>query len=299
MGYKIVCDSACDLPMDYIEKNEIDLVHCYCSLDGETYLKDGVDIHAEELFQLMIKKEIFPKTALPSVQDYMDVFEKSLNDGISIICICMASKLSGSYQSAMVARNILLEKYTTGSIFIIDSQVDTVVQGLLIRECVKMQQLSLHQEKVIEQIDLLIETIHSYFFIDNIKYLIKGGRAHNLLKLCNITIPIKPILTLKGGEHKLLTVSRGKKKALHKIVEYVRDYFAVSKENPNDYSWCIGVGLNVDDANELKKAIEEELDMRINIEIQKIGVVIASHTGPYLVGIAFMKKMSGGRYASL
>lgn len=288
MLYKIVCDGACDLPENYITENDISVVPCYCSVDDNSY--PSVEFDIEKVYQYMIEEDKYISTSMPNVQDYLSVFEENLKNNISIICICMSSKLSGSYQSAMIAKSMLEESKFEGSVYIIDSQVDTVVQGLVVQECVEMVKERLSIDLILQKIAMIIESIRCYFCVDEIKYLLKGGRARGILDICNNRIKIKPILTINHGEHQLLAVSRGNNKAIQKMCRYIKEYFEVVDECPQDYRWCIGMGINENDAIELKELVEQSIGVELDIEIQRIGVVVAAHTGPYLMGVAFVKK---------
>ena len=103
-NYVIVSDSSCDLPDELIKENNIKVVPFYVSLDGNDYLKERVNLQVRDFDEKMVNESnLNPKTTLPSVADYEDVFEEQIKAGNSIICVCITSKFSGSYNSASVA----------------------------------------------------------------------------------------------------------------------------------------------------------------------------------------------------
>lgn len=102
MKFQIVSDSSCDLPKERAQELGVDIVPFYVSFEEENYMKEGVDISVEDFYQMMADRAgTFPKTSMPSVQDYVDVFEKYVKDGVPVLCICLNAAFSGSIQSAM------------------------------------------------------------------------------------------------------------------------------------------------------------------------------------------------------
>ena len=110
--FRLISDSGCDLSMEERQKYDVNVVPFYITFDQETHLKEGVDISTEEYFnRLLTQKNLFPKTAQPNPQDYIDACAPYLKDGKDILLLTISSKLSGSYNSAMVAADMLKEEY--------------------------------------------------------------------------------------------------------------------------------------------------------------------------------------------
>lgn len=108
-AYHIFSDGSCDLPMELTKEKNITVVPFYVSFDGEKYEKEMVEIGVREFYQRMVDEpKVYPKSSLPSMQDYIDAFMPMVEQGTPIICICITTKFSGSYQSAMNAKNIIL-----------------------------------------------------------------------------------------------------------------------------------------------------------------------------------------------
>ena len=181
MSYQIISDGSCDLVKEYTEKNNVKVVPFYVSFDGENYFKEGVEIEHDEFYRKMIDEHVVPKSSLPSVQDYVDAFMPYVKEKKPIICICITSKFSGSYQSAVNAANIIKEDYSDAKITVIDSMVNTVLQGILVNEVVRMRDAGIGYEETIEKINEMIPTGRIIFTIGNIEYLKKGGRIGKLL----------------------------------------------------------------------------------------------------------------------
>lgn len=290
MGFTIVSDGGCDLPLDYIKQHDIGMVSCYVSLDGEHYQKNYVDLTIDEFYDAIITKRSIPRTTLPSIQDYYEVFEREIREGRSVLCVCMSSELSGSYQSAMNAKRMIEEEYREAILMVVDSRVDTVLQGLLIQECVRMRADKMPIQNVFKAMEEIKYTGKIYFSIDSMEYLIKGGRINNLVHIINSKLGIKPVLALRNGEHHLIGITRCHRRSMEMLIEQICKAFCSTGEDPNNYLWIVGSGVNRESALQLKKAIEEKLNISISTDIQTIGAVIASHTGPYPVGVAWLKK---------
>lgn len=128
--FHIISDGSCDLPTALAQENNITVVPFYVSFDGEQYLKENVDIAVRDFYQMMVdKKGVYPKSSMPSIQDYEEVFRPFAENDIPVICICITTKFSGSMQSALNAKQLILEKYPQAEITVIDATVNTVLQG--------------------------------------------------------------------------------------------------------------------------------------------------------------------------
>ena len=174
-------------------------------------------------------KGVFPKSSLPSVQDYMEVFEPIIKQGKGIVCICITSKFSGSLQSATNAKNILLETYPDAKIEVIDSMVNTVLQGLFVLEAAKMCKAGVPMEACVNELLDMRESGRIFFTIGSIDYLKHGGRIGKLSGLAASVLGIKPLITLKDGEIYNSGVSRSRKASMAKVIELLKQYIEERK----------------------------------------------------------------------
>ena len=140
-------------------------------------MKEGVDIGVRDFYQKMVdNKGVFPKSSLPSVQDYMEVFEPIIKQGKGIVCICITSKFSGSVQPATNAKNILLETYPDAKIEVIDSMVNTCfARELFVLEAAKMLQCRRADGACVKELLDMRESGRIFFTIGSIDYLKHGG----------------------------------------------------------------------------------------------------------------------------
>ncbi len=294
--YCIISDSSCDLPQEITAKENITVVPFYVSFDEKTYMKEGVDISIRDFYQRMVdNKNVFPKSSLPSVHDYIDTFEPIIKQGKGIICICITSKFSGSVQSANNAKHILLETYPEARIEVIDSMVDTVLQGLFVLEAAKMCNGGVPMEACVKELLSMRDSGRIFFTIGSIDYLKHGGRIGKLSGLAASVLGIKPLITLKDGEIHSSGISRSRKASLVKVVELLKQY--IKEENIDMKRWqlCVGFGYDYDEAVAFQKLAVASLDGLItekDCPIFQIGATIAVHTGPYPLGFGIIKKQT-------
>lgn len=289
MKYQIISDGSCDLPAEFAKEKGLEIVPFYVSFDGEHYYKEGIEVNHLDFYKKMIDEHAYPKSSLPAVLDYVDVFEKYAKDGISMICICITTKFSGSYQSACNAKEIVLEKFPDAVITVIDSMINTVLQGLYVREAVRMQDNGVSYEDAIKHLERIKSTGRIIFTVASMDYLKKGGRIGKLLTFASDTLGIKPLIVLKEGEIFPAGITRSREKSKRKLIGIAQDHFKKSGEDIKKYAFCIGTGIDYEEAEGFREILMEGLGIE-QPRIETIGVTIGTHTGPHPIGMAFIKK---------
>lgn len=285
--YIIISDSSCDLPDSYREEFNIALVPYYATLDNTTYLKEIVELRPREFYKKIVSDKLFPKTSLPPIQDYIDVFEPYLKKGLDIICMCLTSKFSGSYQSAMNAKNILLETYPESRIEVFDTIQATGGQGLVVYEAARMKAAGYTLDNLIEKLNLLKETAKINFTVDSLEHLQKGGRIGKASAFAGMILNIKPIIVLKNGELNPHAKVRGHKKAIKTIIDMTIDEIGAEKEK---YNICLINAYRDEDISQLQKTLEDDYHFSILHPVFDVGVTIGTHAGPTAIGICYIKK---------
>jgi len=276
--------------MDYTKENNLEIIPFYVSFDGENYYKEGIEVDHEEFYNRMITDHAYPKSSLPSIDDYLQVFKKYAAENIPVICICITTKFSGSYQSAITAKEILSETYPDARITVIDSNINTVLQGIYVREAVRMLQDGISYEAAIVHLERIKSTGRIIFTIGSMDYLKKGGRIGKLLTLAGDTLGIKPLIILKEGEIYPAGITRSRKKAKLKLLELAKEHFIKLKEDSNNYEIVVGTGIDMEEAEEFKRDLEKALGREITLPVARIGVTIGTHTGPHPIGLGLIRK---------
>lgn len=279
---KIISDSACDLKKAYTEQNNIGIVPFNIIINEDTSLKDKIDIQSEELLEMMKNdSHFFAKTSQPSPDDYKIEFEKAAKQGCDIICFTITSELSGSYQSAEIAKKIIQEEYDV-DIRVIDSLSASLGQAILINKAIEM----VHQDKSLDEIEDYINKIKLtskvFLLVDTLKYLEKGGRISKSKRLIGSALSLKPILKLENGKLDIVDKVIGKKRAIKNMMRLLN-----SEKNKSNKSHKFFV-VHADsekEASEIYDELKTENNIPFDIEILSPVLVCHSGYGSVAVGI--------------
>lgn len=297
MEYQIMSDGACDLTMDLREKYNIQVVPFYVSFDENTYYKEIDEIGIREVYERMVSDpKTYPKTSLPSVQNYVDAFLPHVEAGRGVICFTITTSLSGSYNSAINAKEIIEEDYPDARITVINSMGATVMQEIHAIEAAKMKIAGYSYEEVVETATgNMRESGRIFFTVGDLDYLQHGGRIGKLAGMAGTMLKLKPMITLKDGEIESSGVARSRKKSMLKVIDILKNHFENSGENPKDYYYYVGFGYDEEEGKEFQKLVDAQLtEMGVTetSSLMQIGATICVHTGPYALGIGLMKKYS-------
>lgn len=299
-AYKIIADGASDLDGAFVQENEVGIVPFYVSFDDQTYEKEIVEVSVREFYQKMVDQpKVFPKSSMPSVQDYIDAFLPYAKAQVPVICICITAKFSGSYQCAMTAAGQIKELYPQAEITVIDSTLNTVLEGMYVREAVRMREDGFSYEENVARLMKLRETGRILFTVGGMSYLVHGGRVGKLMGLAANTLNIRPLITMKEGEIFPSGLARSRKKSKDKVIEMICAYFKESGEDAGQYQIHVGYGYDYEEAaafrEEVRKAVQEcrkstDAQADEQIGIYQIGATVGVHTGPYPIGVGILKK---------
>lgn len=294
MSYQIISDSSCDLGADLVAEKQITVVPFYVAFDEESYKKEIEEMGIRDFYQQMVDNPtVFPKSSMPSVQDYADVFTPVIERGEAVLCLCISSKFSGSLQSAITARDMLLEKYPEAQITVMDTMVNTVLQGIFVLEAVRLRDAGIPYEEAVARLEKVRDTGRIFFTVGSIDYLQHGGRIGKVAGAAVTVLGIKPLITLKEGEIFSSGVARGRKKSLDKVISLLKTYLEENHADIRDYSICIGYGYDYEEAQAFQAQVKSELASEFgdfDLPLFQIGATIAVHTGPYPLGVAIVKR---------
>ena len=295
MNFGIVSDSSCDLPESYVQTEQVEIVSFYLSFDGEEYYREGKEISIPEFYQRMAENpDCFPKTSMPSIQDYVGAFLSFVKKGLTVLCICLSRKLSGSLQAAVNAKQVVEEQFQGARIEVVDSCLATALQGMLVKNAVEMRNAGKTLDEAAEALRSLRQSGHIFFTTDDLKYLEHGGRIGKVASVAGSVLKIKPLIQFYDGELGSAELCRGRKKSLQKIIDKMESYIQDLKIEPEDYFLVTGVGLWVPEYDEFKMRLRERLGtsgfrVREWEDIQ-IGATIGVHTGPYPLGAGLLRQ---------
>jgi len=276
---RVVTDSTADLPMVLVEEYNIAVVPLRVHFKDETY-RDGIDLTPSQFIRKIKESEVLPTTSQPTPLEFVKTYEDLAAQGVKeIISIHLSSKMSGTYQSALIAKSMVSNKV---QIEVIDSQLASMLIGLIVLEAAKAVQQGKTMEEITLLIDKLTKKMQSFFVVDTLEYLQKGGRIGKASSLLGTLLNIKPILNVSNGEVHAYEKVRGKGKAIDRIVEIAR-----TKIPENGKIQCAIVHSDaLDSALKLREKVIKELNCS-EIIISELGAVIATHTGPGTFALFF------------
>ena len=282
----LLSDSSCDLPSSCLDQYHIEIIPYYVSFDYEHYYKEIIELSISDFYQRLRAEKIFPKTSLPSINDYYEHFKPHIEAGKSVICVTLSSHFSGSYNAAVNARELILENYPNAQIEIINSLNATGGQGVLVLEIGRMIQNGLDFETILNVIPKLKETARIFFFVETLDYLEHGGRIGKASALLGTMLNVKPLIYLQDGLLFPNGKVRGTKKALAKILEISKEYVG---DEADKYQYLIAHADNIEYATVAKAGLEAELGVSTLADFCFIGTTIGVYTGPDVVGVCLIR----------
>lgn len=288
--YVLSCCSTADLSKEYFTTRDIKYVCFHFELGGTEYLDDlGTSVPPAELYRRMVAGE-GTKTSQVPVKEYEDLFEESLSHGKDVIHLTLSSGISGSYNSACIARDEMQEKYPDRKIYVIDSLAASSGYGLLVDAAADRRDEGMSIDDLYAWIEENKLRVHHWFFSTDLTFYIRGGRVSKTAGFIGTIMNICPLLNV-SNEGKLIPREkiRTKKKVIRRIVDLMRE----NADNGTDYTGkCfISQSESMDDARAVADLIEAEFPkLDGKVQIYPIGATIGSHTGPGTVALFFFGK---------
>lgn len=281
------CCSTADLSKEHFNKRDIQYVCFHFTLGDQEYLDDlGESVPPAELYRRMVAGEN-TKTSQVSAAEYEALFEKNLKEGKDILHVTLSTGISGTYNSACVARDILSERYPDRKIYVVDSLGASSGYGLIMETLADMRDAGMGIDELYQWIEAHKLELHHWFFSTDLTFYIRGGRISKTAGFIGSVMGICPLLNM-DNEGKLIPREkiRTKKKVIKRIVEKM-------EENAKDglgYSGKCFLSQSecMEDAREVAALVEEKFPkLNGKVEIYPIGATIGSHTGPGTIALFF------------
>lgn len=285
--YILSCCSTADLSKEHFNKRDIQYVCFHFTLGDQEYLDDlGESVPPAELYRRMVAGEN-TKTSQVSAAEYEALFEKNLKEGKDILHVTLSTGISGTYNSACVARDILSERYPDRKIYVVDSLGASSGYGLIMEALADMRDAGMGIDELYQWIEAHKLELHHWFFSTDLTFYIRGGRISKTAGFIGSVMGICPLLNM-DNEGKLIPREkiRTKKKVIKRIVEKM-------EENAKDglgYSGKCFLSQSecMEDAREVAALVEEKFpQLNGKVEIYPIGATIGSHTGPGTIALFF------------
>ena len=283
MSIKIITDSSCDLGINFIEENNIELIPLLLNLDGETLKDDlGKSLGYREFYE-KLRAGSMPSTSQINIYTFEEKFKELLDKGYEILYIGLSSALSGTFNSANMARNNILEENPNAKIAVVDSISVSMGLGMLIKKACKMIEEGKMLEDIVQWIEENKNKVIHAILVDDLKHLKRGGRVSASTAAVGSILNIKPLLKLNNsGAVEVSEKIKGKKKGLKRLASIVKEK-AINIENEILY---IMHGDVLEEAQYLKEIILQELNFK-DVKVEYIGTVIGTHGGPGTIATVF------------
>ena len=280
MSIKIIADSTCYLPKEYIDKYNVSIVSLNVLLNGNSYRE--TDLSNDWFYNEMAKSPTIPTSSQPSIEELYSTVESLVKDGHDVVGVFLSSDMSGTFSTSNLVKNMILENYPNAKIVMIDSRSNCMQAGFAVLEAAKASNENKSLDEVVSIAKNVIENSKFIFVPETLDYLKKGGRIGGAAALFGSLLQIKPILTVEDGKTTVFTKVRTKKKSIDKIVNTV-----LEQNSKSPIKGIIVHHINCEsEGQELADRLKNSLGLD-NVKIQSIGPIIGLHVGPGSIGVAY------------
>lgn len=276
---KILVDAAADYAAEELKAKNIDLIPLKVTIGETTYL-DGVNLDRNDFYRILKETGTFPKTSQPSPQEFLDIFEEVKENGDELICILLSSELSGTFQSAVLARD--MAEYD--KIYLVDSLSATYTIKVMADHACRLRSEGVDAAKIAEEVNALKSRVRVLAALDTLEYLSRGGRLSKTAAAIGDMANIKPVITLtKDGKVGILGKCLGKNKAICAIKKHLQ-----GMEIDDSFPLYSIYSYGTDNCAKFEEKLAQE-GLHIHRRLQ-IGPTIGSHIGPEAFGIIFVTR---------
>ncbi len=286
-NYVLSCSSTADLRREQLEERDIHYVCFHFELGGRQYMDDlGKSISLADFYQAMANGES-TKTSQINVEEYEEYFEGFLKEGMDILHLTLSSGISGTINSAMIARDALCEKYPERKIYILDSLAASSGYGLLMDKLADLRDDGMSIDNLYHWAEENRLNLQHWFFTSDLTYLIRGGRVSKAAGIMGSMLNICPLLNV---DYQGRLINRAKVRTKRKVIQATVDKMKKHAQNGADYSGkCyISQSACMEDARAVAELVEAAFPrMQGKVVINDIGTTIGSHTGPGTVALFF------------
>jgi DegV family protein with EDD domain len=279
MGIRIITDSTSDISINQAAQMNITLVPLKVIFGDKEY-KEGVEITIDGFYEKLVKAERLPTTSQPSPDDFLKYFEEGKAVGDSIIVLVISAKLSGTYQSAMIAK----EMVEYDDIHIINTDTVTSALRILVEQAVKLRGEGRNAEEIVTNLLKLKEKVALVAMVDTLEFLHKGGRLSKSATILGTLLKFKPLITVKDGVVGVLGKERGVNKAIGRLAEIIDEQGGID----TSYPVHLGYTANDDQCKLLKDKLEEKYGLN-GMVMHPVGCVVGTHAGPGACLVTFVK----------
>ena len=277
---KIYTDSACDLDLDYLAELNVISIPLTVNFDNEAY-RDRVDITTTQFYDKLKNFNGFPKSSQVTPAIFMKEFEKDIESGNHIIYLSFSSKLSGTYQSACMAKQMM----ETDQIDVVDTKAASVGFGLIVREAALMVKAGKTKEEILDRVNFMVSKMEHIFAVGHLDMLKRGGRISTAQAVVGTLLHVKPILQFEDGAIIPYDKVRGEKAVIKKLIDTMKERGDIENQQI--------IGLNFSEDKSLCLELKDEIEKTFGKKefvISEIGAAIGVHVGGGTISVFFLRR---------
>ncbi|HFU3730280.1 TPA: DegV family protein [Streptococcus suis] len=283
MTFTIVTDSTSDLPISWVQENDVTVLGLTINLDGVTYETVGENrLTSADLLEKMETGGL-PTTSQVNVGQFEEVFEAAAKEGKEVLYLAFSSALSGTYQSGVIARDMVLDAYPDAVIEIVDTKAAAIGEGYLVMQAAQARAAGKSLAETKALIEDLVPRLRTYLLVDDLNHLVRGGRLSKAAALIGGLVNIKPLLALNAeGKLEAIAKIRGRKKGIKEMLNLTLD-------NLDHSTVMVAYTGDLEAAEAIKATLLE--DSRVtDVLLTELGPIIATHTGTGVLAILSINK---------
>lgn len=293
MAFKIITDSASDVPQSLIKEYDLHVIPTPVTIEGTDYF-DGSTIFPDEFYEIQAQgKDI--KTYHISQYMFQENFEPYAKAGDEVLYICFSTGIAGTFQAANLAKEAILEDYPDFKITIIDSKCASMGFGLVVSKLLQMQKNGADKDLIIEAAQFFCDHMRHAVAVRTLDYLYKGGRLSKTSAVAGTVLDIKPIIEVdENGALQATEKVRGWNKAIRRVVEIVKE------KGVNLDRQIVGCvyGMEKESITKVEELLKSECNIKGFIE-SRVGCAIGAHTGPGIIGVVYLDEINVNYYKYL
>jgi DegV family protein with EDD domain len=287
----LVTDSCIDLDKKYYDYDFVRVVPLNITFPDGSTIQDGVDLTIEQFHQKVDSSEDLPVTSQPSPEQFLEVYEEFLEDYEYIVSIHLSSELSGTYNSAQLAKQMIDDENKRIRIKVIDTKFASLLEGFVYLDALEAIKSDKSLDEILEIIEKDCNSLSTLFTVNTLDNLKKGGRVSHLSAILGGFLKVKPIMGIgckTDGKIEAVSKVRGRNKSINELLKIVKT------RSKNIENQRIGIMHSIvngeEDIDQIIRGIKEELNPK-EIFVTQIGSTIGTHTGKGAIGVVFEENL--------
>ena len=281
MKVKITSDSTCDLSPELINRYDIGILPLLITF-GEKAFRDGVDVSPEDIYQFVDETKSLPKTCALNTTEYEEFFRKWTDQGYALVHFCIGSKFSSTCQNAQIAASSM------ENVYVVDSENLSTGQGLLVLRAAELQKEGLGADEIFKTCTALAPLVEASFVLDDLEYLVKGGRCSGVAAFGANLLKLKPCIEVRSGVMEPSKKYRGKIQSV--IMEYVTDRLTGRDDLDKSRVFITHTRCDPEWVEEARKKVIELVPDFEEVLETTAGATVTTHCGPSTLGVLYIRK---------